>query len=161
GGGGGRIAIQYGVYLFFGATSARGGSGAGWGGAGTIYTVANNQSYGQLLVDNGGRSGTNTTWSQLGTVDLTVKGGAVVTPPSSQTFGNLLVASSGWVSIVNQVLTVTGNATIQTGGGILADGTGNAGGIGPGAGKPVATSSGGGGGGYGGYGAAGGGSGGY
>jgi hypothetical protein len=147
GGGGGRIAIQYGVYLFFGATSARGGSGAGWGGAGTIYTVANNQSYGQLLVDNGGQSGTNTSWSQLGTVDLTVKGGAVVTPPSSQTIGTLLVASNGWVSIAN-----------QAGGGIIADGKGNQGGVGPGAGKYVSTSSGyiGSGGGYGGYGAAGG-----
>jgi hypothetical protein len=158
GGGGGRVAIQYGTYLFFGATSARGGSGSAWGGAGTVYTVANNQPYGQLVVDNGGQSGTNTTWSQLGTIDLTVKGGAVVTPPSSQTIGTLLVASNGWVSIANQVLTVTGNATIQAGGGILADGTGNAAGVGSGAGKYVSTPSGyiGGGGGYGGYGAAGG-----
>ena len=158
GGGGGRIAIQYGTYLFFGVASARGGSGAGWGGAGTIFTVANNQPYGQLLVDNGGQSGTNTSWSQLGTVDLTVKGGAVVTPPSSQTIGTLLVASSGWVSVANLLLTVTGNATIQAGGGIIADGTGNQAGVGPGAGRYVSTSSGyfGGGGGYGGYGAAGG-----
>jgi hypothetical protein len=158
GGGGGRIAVQYGTYLFFGVTWARGASGSAWGGAGTIFTLANNQPYGQLLVDNGGQSGTNTTWSQLGSVDLTVRGGAVVTPPSSQTIGNLLVASNGWVSIVNQILTVTGNATIQAGGGILADATGNAAGIVPGAGRYVSTSSGyfGGGGGYGGYGAAGG-----
>src|ERR1019366_5226188 len=92
GGGGGRVAIQYAVNLFFGATSAWGGNGAGWGGAGTIYSKANTQSWGLVLVDNGGQSGTNTSWSSLGTGDLTVKGGAVVTPPSSQTIGTLLVA---------------------------------------------------------------------
>ena len=87
-----------------------------------------------------------------------MKGGAVVSPPSSQTIGTLLVASNGWLSIANQVLTVTGNATIQAGGGIIADSTGSAGGAGSGAGRYVSTSSGyiGGGGGYGGYGAAGG-----
>jgi hypothetical protein len=158
GGGGGRIAVQYGMNLFFGITSARGGSGSAWGGAGTIYTLPNNQSYGQVLVDNGGQSGTNTSWSALGTVDLTVTGGGVVSLPSQQTIGNLLVASNAWISAVNQSLTVTGNATIQAGGGIIADGKGNAGGLGPGAGKSVSTLSGyiGGGGGYGGFGAAGG-----
>lgn len=158
GGGGGRIAVQYGVNLFFGATSARGGSGSAWGGAGTIYTIANGQLYGQVLVDNGGQSGTNTSWSALATLDLTVKGGAVVSLPLSQTIGTLLVASNGWVSVGNQILTVTGNATIQAGGGITADGKGNPGGVGPGAGRSSSTPSGsiGGGGGYGGYGAVGG-----
>ena len=66
GGGGGRIAIQYGVNLFFGVTTAQGGSGSAWGGAGTIYTIANSQSWGQVLVDNGGQSGTNTSWSSDG-----------------------------------------------------------------------------------------------
>jgi hypothetical protein len=159
GGGGGRIAIQYGTDLFFGVISAQGGSGSAWGGAGTIYTIANSESWGQVLVDNGGQSGTNTSWSSMGTIDLTVQGGAVVSPPSSQTIGTLLVASNGWVSIASQTLTVTGNATIQTGGGIIADSTGSAGGAGSGAGRYVSTSSGyiGGGGGYGGYGATGGG----
>ena len=58
------------TYLFFGVTTAQGGSGAAWGGAGTIYTIANNQSWGQVLVDNGGQSGTNTSWSAMGTIDL-------------------------------------------------------------------------------------------
>jgi hypothetical protein len=158
GGGGGRIAVQYGVNLFFGTTTSLGGSGSAWGGAGTIYTIANGQSYGQVLVDNGGQSGTNTSWSLMGTMDLTVQGGAVVSPPSSQTIGTLLVAPNGRVSVVNQVLTVTGNATIQAGGGIIADSTGNPGGVGSGAGRSVSTPSGyiGGGGGYGGFGAAGG-----
>ena len=157
GGGGGRIAIQYGGYLFFGATTARGGSGSAWGGAGTIYTKANNESWGQVVVDNGGQAGANTTWSQTDPIDLTVSGGAVVVPPSAQTFGTLLVASNGWLRITNQLLTVTGNATVQAGGGIIADSAGYAPGSGPGAGKIVGGTSGyiGGGGGYGGYGAAG------
>ena len=84
GGGGGRIAVQYGMDLFFGVTSARGGSGSAWGGAGTIYTKANSQSWGQVVADNGGQAGTNTTWTSSGTLDLTVRNGAVVSPPSSQ-----------------------------------------------------------------------------
>jgi hypothetical protein len=139
--------------------SAYGGGGYAWGGAGTVYTKANSQSWGQVLVDNGGRAGTNTTWASSGTIDLTVTGAAVVSPPlGSQAFGNLLVASNGWLSVSTQILTVSSNATIRAGGGILADRTGNAAGLGTGAGKYVSTSSGyvGGGGGYGGYGAAGG-----
>ena len=82
----------------------------------------------------------------------------MVSPPSAQTIGTLLVASNGWISVASQVLTVTGNATIQAGGGIIADGTGNAAGVGTGAGRAVNTPSGyfGGGGGYGGYGGSGG-----
>ena len=158
GGGGGRIAITYANNLFFGVTSARGGGGCAYGGAGTIYTKANSDSWGQVLADNGGQSGTNTTWSSASTIDLTVKGGAVVAPPSSQTIGTLLVASNGWVSVANQTLTVTGNATIQAGGGILADATGYAAGLGEGAGRNVYVSASyiGGGAGYGGYGGAGG-----
>ena len=82
----------------------------------------------------------------------------VVPPSTSQTFGTLLVASNGWLSVSSQIMNVTGNATVQAGGGIIADGTGYASGQGPGAGR-YSTSSGstiGGGGGYGGYGAAGG-----
>ena len=158
GGGGGRIALQYGLNLFFGMTSAQGGSGSAWGGAGTIYTRANNQSWGLVLVDNGGQAGTNTSWSETGTIDLTVRGAAVVVPPGAQTIGTLLVASNGWMKINSQVLTVTGNATVEAGGGLIADGTGNPAGFGSGAGRYVSSPSGyvGGGGGYGGYGAAGG-----
>ena len=57
--------------------SAYGGGGYAWGGAGTIYTRANRQSWGQVLVDNGGQAGTNTSWQPTGTIDLTVTGGAV------------------------------------------------------------------------------------
>jgi hypothetical protein len=158
GGGGGRIAVNYAMNLFFGAMSARGGSGTGVGGAGTIYTKANSASWGLVLADNGGQAGTNTSWSSSGTIDLTVKGGAVVSPPTSQQIGTLLVASNGWLSIASQTLTVSGNATVQAGGGIIADGTGYASNLGAGAGKYSNSPNGyiGGGGAYGGYGAAGG-----
>ena len=157
GGGGGRIAIGYGVYNFSGLVSAYGGGGYAWGGAGTIYTKATSQPWGQVVADNGGQAGTNTTWTSTGPLEVTVRNGAVVTVPTSQPIGALLVASNGWVSIPNQPLTVTGNATIQAGGGIIADGTGNPAGSGPGAGRSYSGSYGviGGGGGYGGYGAAG------
>ena len=157
GGGGGRIALLYSTNSFSGLLSVYGGGGYTWGGAGTIYTKGNNQSWGQLLVDNGGRAGTNTSWVSAGQLDLTIKGGAVVAPPGSQAFGNLLVASNGWLSLGTAQLTVSGDATVQAGGGIIADGTGYAGGQGLGAGKFAFNSSSGyvgGGGGYRGYGAA-------
>jgi hypothetical protein len=61
--------------------------------------------------------------------------------------------------VTNQTLTITGDATIQAGGGIIADGTGFPGGQGTGAGRYEGGDLGdiGGGGGYGGYGASGGG----
>ena len=57
---------------------------------------------GLVLIDNGGQAGTNTTvgTSALGTVDLTVRGGAVLAPGSSTywpTVGTLLIASNSWV----------------------------------------------------------------
>jgi hypothetical protein len=145
--------------------SAYGGGGYATGGAGTIYTKLNSQSFGQVVMDNGGQAGTNSILGTLsqGTIDLTVKNGAVLSPPSSQSqtigIGTLLVASNGWVNVTNQTLTITGNATIQAGGGIIADGTGSPGGQGTGAGRYEGGDLGyiGGGGGYGGYGASGGG----
>ena len=61
GGGGGRIAIYYGSSVFSGAISTAGGlgganAGAVCGGAGTLYTQANNQNVGDLLLDNTGRT---------------------------------------------------------------------------------------------------------
>ena len=129
GGGGGRFAIVYGSYDFAGVVTAYGGGGYATGGAGTIYAKASDQSpFGQVVVDNGGQAGTNTTFGSEnpGMVDLTVKNGAVFSPPSFQMIGSLLVASNGWVTVAYQALTVTGNATIQAGGGIIADSGGYA-----------------------------------
>ena len=69
--------MYYGVNLFFGTITALGGSGAGVGGAGTVYTKANSQPWGLVVADNGGQAGTNTTWIGASTIDLTVKGGAL------------------------------------------------------------------------------------
>ena len=158
GGGGGRISLWYDTNGFSGSSFAGGGSGYVYGGAGTIYTRVTSQSTGQVLVDNGGTVGASTPLLSGESFDLIAQGGAVVTPLASQSLGNLLVASNAWISVSGQQmpLTVAGNATIQAGGGIIADGAGYAGGQGPGAGRADSYAYTGGGGGYGGYGAMGG-----
>lgn len=153
GGGGGRIALAYNANAFSGVISARGGGGWAWGGAGTICTKANNQSWGQLMVDNGGQNGTNTSWTLGGLFDLTVGGGAVVSPPAGQAFRNLSVLPNAWINLSSQMLNVSGDAVIQAGGGIVADGTGYAANQGPGAGRYAGYGSGAGHAGYGGRGA--------
>ena len=157
GGGGGRISVGYTANSFSGLISAYGGGGANWGGAGTVYLKANSQSYGQLTLDNGGNTGTNTTFS-ASLVDLLVTGGAIGQGPSgSWGVRNLQIRTNGVLTTVasssSQAVIVTGNATIDAGGAISVDGTGSGASSGTGAG---ATSSGSikGGGGHGGFGAA-------
>src|SRR6185369_2483955 len=159
GGGGGRISVTFQSNAFSGVVRAWGGGGStNVGGAGTIYLKGNTQTFGQVIVDNGGRSGAKSDLTQLGsTVDLVVRGGAMQVVPNP-TLNSLLVASNSWLVFSNASCTVLGSATLDAGGGILAEGTGSAGGIGIGAGRtgsndnPIA----GGGGGYGGYGGSGG-----
>ena len=158
GGGGGRIAIQYGMNLFFGASTARGGSGSAWGGAGTIYTKANSQSWGQVLVDNGGQAGANTSWLPMGTVDLTVKGGAAVVPPKRADDWHVAGRLQRVADREQPSLDGDRQRHGPGGGGIIADSAGYAASVRPGSGEvcPAVTSGYiGGGGGYGGYGAAG------
>jgi hypothetical protein len=129
GGAGGRISLQFAANTFSGLTPARGGNGYSRGGAGTVYTRANSQSAGRVLVDNGGKSGMSTQLSGGEAFDLTAQGGAIVYLINSQTFGNLLVASNAWITLSNQParVNVTGNATIQAGGGAVRNsGTQNA-----------------------------------
>ena len=81
---------------FSGATSAQGGGGGAWGGAGTIYAKAENQGMGQMLIDNDGHYGTNTPVAFLSPFDLTVKGGAVAQPASLYlVLSNLLLSGGG------------------------------------------------------------------
>jgi hypothetical protein len=109
-----------------------------------------------VLVDNGGALGTNTPLSLLGGgLDLTVSGGAVANPTTGSTVRNLLVGSNAWLSassnlLSNLQLTVTGDANLQPGGGILLDGKGFPAGRGLGFGGPPAKGAG-----YGGTGGAG------
>jgi hypothetical protein len=143
GGGGGRIYISCNNNSFSGNASAWGGGGANWGGAGTVYIQTYGQN-GQLILDNGGHVGTNTPLPSANSTDVIVRNGAVVFqqyPP--QTFASLLIGSNSWLTanpvpgnnypgIVN--LTLSGNATIQAGGGIVTDAAGSAAGQGSGAG---------------------------
>jgi hypothetical protein len=142
GGGGGRIDINPTANLFDGTISAYGGGGGGnWGGAGTVLIQATGQN--QLILDNDGHAGTNTLVQSASGTDLIVRGGAVGSASSSVIFANLFLNSNGWLfPAVNSplgpaytmIFTFTGNATVQAGGGIIADFAGYAGGQGPGQG---------------------------
>ena len=145
GGGGGRIPLGYTTSVFTGPVSTCGGGGYANGGAGTIYTRANSQSVGQLLVDNGGLSGTNTPLSSAyGTpaspFNLTVGDGAVVCPqPSFPVLSNLTITAGSLLTSFsgqsNLDLVVLGNVDIATGGAIAVDANGFAEASGPGAGQ--------------------------
>jgi hypothetical protein len=75
GGGGGRIALECGTNDFLGSITALGGPGWQIGGAGTIYTKLATAN-GLLLVDNGGRTGTNSLVSLTNGADAIVLGNA-------------------------------------------------------------------------------------
>jgi hypothetical protein len=162
GGGGGRVAIYYSTNLFTGAISAHGGDGAKAGGAGTIYSQPPNES-GHLLIDNGGRNGTTPLVNIFsGTQSLTIGGGARALFSGSLTVGDLLINSNSLMTTYPQqqgtlALTVTRNATIESGAGIIADSLGYPAGQGPGGGgySVYSFTNFGGGGGHGGYGGAG------
>ena len=161
GGGGGRIAIVAGTNLFTGNLATAGGGGANWGGAGTVYLQAGGAAP-ELLLDNAGRAGAITPLQAAQGANLIVQNRAVGLANSTLSFGSLLVGSNAWLIASNANLsptcnlTVSGNATIQPGGGLIADGGGYTANNGPGHGsyyyyQPNYP---GGGGGHGGYGAA-------
>jgi hypothetical protein len=129
GGGGGRISVLCGTASgtnnFSGSISAYGGTGGkNNGGAGTII----NQTYGQtlqLVLDNGGRVGTNSVVTLATTIDVLVQNGAWLTP-SSSTFSprNLIIGTNGIVAMSSATpltLNLSGNCVIQPGGALLAD----------------------------------------
>jgi hypothetical protein len=143
GGGGGRIAVYFGTNRFTGTLSAHGGNGANAGGAGTIYSRATAAPSGELVVDNGGLSGTNTPLSTPEPFGLTVSGGAVAYPlPTAPALlvSSLLVDSGGVLTCLtgqtNLDLTVLGRAVVGSNGWITADAKGYSGtNGGPGAGR--------------------------
>jgi hypothetical protein len=140
GGGGGRIALYYATNQFQGAVRAWGGMGAFFGGAGTIYSKANANAVGQVVVDNGGGAGTDTPLTTPEAFGLTVSGGAVVNPSSGPLLlGSLYVDGGGVLMHLsaqsNLDLTVLTNAVIGTNGTIIVDDQGyNGSNGGPGAG---------------------------
>lgn len=148
GGGGGRIALAItGSNTFTGALRAWGGGGVNRGGAGTIYTEAN-QAYRLVLLDNGGWAGTNTGLTLNGPADLVLRGGARWAPSVSQTVRDLAIENGAAVLISIATLTAARDATIQAGGSFNADRQGYAAGLGQGQGRTAgygSTTSGGGG----------------
>jgi hypothetical protein len=95
GGGGGRIAIYYTTNIFTGTLNALGNYGSQYGGAGTIYTKAASQMWGQLTLNNGGNAG------------------AATVLPGNETFDNLLVQGQAQLVVpTNEVLTVA-SATLS------------------------------------------------
>jgi hypothetical protein len=152
GGGGGMIVInleQTPTNSFTGNISAYGGLGATNGGAGTLFMETNGQGAGTLIVDNGGNRGTNTpiTYSSS-THAVVIRNGTVVTFPNSAAFSSLLIASNGWLipniaqagAIGDVSLSLTLGATIQAGGGIIADSDGYLQNVGNGHGSSLALS---------------------
>ncbi len=146
GGGGGRMLVNVTANLFTGKISAYGGGGSAWGGAGTVVLNVVDKST-QLVLDNNGNLGTNTPLQTYSTADLIIRGGAIASASSSTSFANLFVNSNGWlVPNIGQpqlpgssiTLGFGGNATIQPGGGIIADSAGSGGGTGSGAGHTTA-----------------------
>ena len=131
GGGGGRIHFNGSANLFTGNITAYGGDGGARAGAGTVLIQVSGQNT-QLIVDNGGHFGTNTVVQSANATDLIVRGGGVACATEIVTFANLYVNSNGWIfpffsqgSQGGQIgLSLTGNATIQAGGGIIADSAG-------------------------------------
>ena len=141
GGGGGRIAIQCDANTYSGSTAAYGGAGAKTGGAGTVYTKLTGQN-GLLVMDNGGRTGTNSPVGiSDGTIDVLIRGNAAVVPYEAWNIGNLTIASNGLLRVYSAHssinLNVVGNITIQAGGSLLADNGGYPAGAGSGHGIPI------------------------
>jgi hypothetical protein len=131
GGGGGRIALHANINQFVGALSAHAGSGLRNGGAGTIYVQSGN-SFPLLLIDNGGRQGAETPFSETGleaTLDFVVTNGSVAAFEigSPEFFAHTVMVASN-SSILGPIgtlsLNVTSNVTVQAGGGIIMDGQG-------------------------------------
>jgi hypothetical protein len=126
GGGGGIIALYPTTNLFTGAITVTGGGGANPGGAGSVYTQQTGQTP-QLVLDNGGQPGGPTQIQPItSTATLILRNGAMgYLTAQSETFANLIVSPNAFL-IANSNsgainLTLTGNATIQSGGGIIAD----------------------------------------
>src|SRR5262249_22559914 len=136
---------------FSGVITAFGGSGFGYGGAGSIFLRTVNQTVGQLTFDNNGTLGAPSTIGAVSliTADLTLKNGAVVSSPSlfppgpaAQTIRNLLIKSNAWLVASNVVNLSVNSATLEPGGGISGDGTGSPAANGQGAGHSFQTVSG-------------------
>jgi len=162
GGSGGQVALYCDANQFSGTLTAFGGSGFGSGAAGTIYTKLGADANAQVVLDNGGRPGSNTVLASLGVIDLIVQNGAAASGWTS--FHDLIIGPGGRLipatsSPAIATLTVEGDAMIEAGGSLSLSGLGWPSSQGSGAGRYNAgnpsSGSGAGHGGFGGNGAAG------
>jgi hypothetical protein len=131
GGGGGRISVSFTSNAFTGVITAYGGSGINAGGAGSIYLKTNSQSIAQLILDNGGTAGTNTTTDVGSQTDVTVTGNAALQLiTGSFVVRNLQVRSNATVTANSAptpstyAITANGNVIIESGGAVTVDGLG-------------------------------------
>jgi hypothetical protein len=144
GGGGGRIAIYAGTNQFVGSMSAHGGPGFLAGGAGTEYVLVTGSPAAQIVVDNGGLTGTNTPVANLsGRPDVVVTNGAILgltafnlQARSIMVGSNSLVITEENIGTATLLVAASGNATVQAGGGIVLDGIATSS-LGGGAGRTI------------------------
>lgn len=112
GGGGGRIAITGASNTFNGTLSAHGGSAVHasasdyFGGAGTIYTKLDSQTFGVLIIDNNNLDALDD--SRVGKTPLTTPGN-----PASFTFNNVIVRNKGNLDL-NADTTLNSNYNLDT-----------------------------------------------
>ena len=138
GGGGGRIAIYYGSSIFNGTVTAFGGfsSLANSGGAGTIFTKANDQSFGDVLLDNTGRTNAMETPVTTPSAYRLVITNATASASTPLTLTGLRVSANGLLTHPFQgprlQAVVHGSAIIESGGAIAADTRGYPAATGPG-----------------------------
>ncbi len=145
GGGGGRIAIVWETNLFTGVMTAFGGFGWKTGGAGTVFTKSGEDN-GLVVLDNAGRTGTNSMVAITNQVNVVVRGAASIIPEALNA-GNLVLASNSFVfpSSSTIFMRVAGICVVEAGAGLVVTGKGSAPGQGQGAGGSVGTTGGGGG----------------
>jgi hypothetical protein len=139
GGGGGRIAIYYGVKSFIGTISAGGGASPFPGGAGTIFLKASVQTNGTVVVDNGGvMAAPAALLSPPGPYTLLITNGGAAYPSVPLTLDSLAIATNSTLTHMTGstglVVTVLGNATIDAGGAVSVAGKGYPSGATPGPG---------------------------
>ncbi len=127
GGGGGRIYVDYHNKAFAGSMTAYGGLGAANGGAGLV-TKSPYSGGDVAIVDNGGRSGALTPLGNASGCDVTIAGGATVCLDSGCNVTGLHIGPAGRLVPRDPLylidFIVSGDATVDAGGSICADGQG-------------------------------------
>ncbi|MBL9138346.1 MAG: hypothetical protein JNK85_20925, partial [Verrucomicrobiales bacterium] len=151
GGAGGRIALHVQRQSFAGTITVTGGGGSARGGAGSLYTRLGSEAGGELVLDNGGSSGTLSPLDVPPSTRLTIAGGTTVYPVRSLSLVSLRLKSGAMLTHTNGqpnlTLSVDGDLTVESGATITASGKGYPVGEdwGPGAGQTGGSCGGGGG----------------